>query len=200
MAKDNKLTFEDIDGMIQALDQGDVLLVQVVSTETDKVQLEFAEKIRSMEDPGSLLSIMNADDERFSSGARRAWLTSSVALVKANFGIDCGPDADWIDHPTREGKQVILVGELNPGLKGFRVRVQITESTEPINEWETENVEQAAKRKGKDGEFILHKGQYIFSRTNAVLKKEGEDPTHTYLEADAVGATATEKIEDEVGM
>ncbi len=71
-----------------------------------------------------------------------------------------------------------------------------------ITNMEFRDTDTAAKRKGADGDFIKHKGQYIYSNTGVVLMKKGENPEHTVLTADTapVAATASAKIMDEVGL
>ena len=83
----------------------------------------------------------------------------------------------------------------------MRMRLQINETVEPT-EWQAENIDTAAKRKGADGEFITCKGEKIFSNTNIVLMNGDENPEHTVLTADSapVAATASAKIKDEVGL
>lgn len=72
---------------------------------------------------------------------------------------------------------------LNPEFNGVRFRVQISETTEPT-EWQAENLERAAKKAGKDGDYITHNGDYIFSNSDVVLLPEGTDPTHSFLTPD----------------
>ena len=76
------------------------------------------------------------------------------------------------------GNEILTVNILNPVVEGqeFPLRVQIVETTEPT-EWQRANITTAAKRKGKDGEFILHNGEYIFTRSSIVFN----EPVDTYL-------------------
>ena len=62
--------------------------------------------------------------------------------------------------------------------------MQITETVEP-SEWQMENLETAAKRRGRDGDYITHNGMYIFANSNVVF---GE-PKHTFLTTDAPATT-----------
>ena len=191
----------NIEQQLSALKTGETLLVQALKTKNpNKVQLEFAERIRSVENnAGALLGMFNQSDDRFTSGARRAWLTAEIADVAKLLDINVGDDADWT--LTAQGKDVLPIGELNPSLEGKRFRVQDVETVEPT-EWQAENIDTAAKRKGAEGEFIKHKGQFIFSNTNPVLVDEGENPQHVILTADvaSVASTASSKIMDEVGL
>lgn len=191
----------NISEKLSALKTGETLLVQALKTKNpNKVQLEFAERVRSVEgSAGSLLGMLNKSDDRFSSGARRAWITSEIADVAELLDINVGDDADWTLTP--EGKDVLPIGSLNPSINGMRMRLQINETVEPT-EWQAENIDTAAKRKGADGEFIKHKGQFIFSNTNVVLMNGDDTPEHVVLTADAapVAATVGAKIMDEVGL
>lgn len=191
----------NISEKLSALKTGETLLVQALKTKNpNKVQLEFAERVRSVEgSAGSLLGMLNKSDDRFSSGARRAWITSEIADVAELLDINVGDDANWTLTP--EGKDVLPIGSLNPTISGMRMRLQINETVEPT-EWQAENIDTAAKRKGADGEFIKHKGQFIFSNTNVVLMNGDDTPEHVVLTADAapVAATVGAKIMDEVGL
>jgi hypothetical protein len=191
----------NIEQQLSALKTGETLLVQALKTKNpNKVQLEFAERVRSVEgNAGSLLGILNKSDARFTSGARRAWMTAEIADVAELLDINVGDDADWT--LTETGKDVLLIGNLNPEINGMRMRLQINETVEPT-EWQAENIDTAAKRKGADGEFITCKGEKIFSNTNIVLMNGDENPEHTVLTADSapVAATASAKIKDEVGL
>jgi len=78
----------------------------------------------------------------------------------------------------------------------MRFRVQITETTEPT-EWQAENLERAAKRAGKDGDYITHSGDYIFSNSDMIVLPEGEEPKHTWLTADTERLKAKTLVEVE---
>jgi len=198
MAKD-KATVQSVNAQIEALVKGDTLLVQAIKTQNpDKVQLEFAEKTQAVAGNSSaLLGLLNQNDDRFSSGARRAWITAEIIDLADKMDLNCGDDADWVDHPTKAGKEVLPIGQMNPELGGLRLRVQIEETTE-ATEYQADHIEDSAKRKGADGDFITCGGEYIFSNTVVVPIAEGEEPTHTILKADAV--TVKTGVNDEVGM
>ena len=64
-----------------------------------------------------------------------------------------------------------------------------------------ETWQECAKRKGRDGEFILHQGNYIFRNASIVL---GQEPQDIFLKPDtaAVSTTATvagEKVDTLTG-
>ena len=66
------------------------------------------------------------------------------------------------------------------------LKVEIVETTIP-NEYQLANLETSAKRRGKEGKFITHKGLYIFTNSRVVFNKSN----HIFLEADVEVATAT---------
>ena len=189
----------NIDQKLSALQTGETLLVQALKTKNpNKVQLEFAEKVRStVGNAGSLLGMLNKSDDRFSSGARRAWLTAEINDVSELLDINVGDDADWGLTPT--GKDALPIGILNPMIHGMRARLQINETVEPT-EWQADNIETAAKRKGAEGEFITFKGQHIFSNTDVVLMDNDNAPEHVVLKADTLTVKAATPITDEVGL
>ena len=59
-------------GSIQTLTKGNTLLVNAQQVANGKVQLEFAEIIKSSTTGVNVLAMLNKSDDRFSSGARRA--------------------------------------------------------------------------------------------------------------------------------
>ena len=189
----------NINEMLDALLAGDTLLVRAIKTSNEgKVQLEFAERMRSLEGSSSaLLGLLNASDERFNNGPRRAWMTAEITdIAKQMSDINVGDDAEW-EHDADLGRDVLNLGIENPMIKDFRLRVKIVETLIP-DEYQKENVETAAKRRGAEGAFITHGGKYIFSNTEVVPMKGDAAPTHTMLEADApVGVAGAEGIVDE---
>ena len=189
-------TVRSVQEQISALVPGQCLLVQAVRTSNpSKIQLEFAEKTRGLEgDSNALLSMLNASDERFTSGARRAWVTAEIADASKMFGINFGDDADWVMDPD-VNKEVLPLGIMNPEMSGFQLRVQIEETLEGTD-WQLKNIETAAKRRGKDGDYITHNGKYIFSNTRVVPLKKGVEPKHVLLQADA--ATTTIESTDDI--
>jgi len=163
---------------VENLKEGQTLLIDAKKVNGGKVQLQFAEIIKNpsakSSNRGEVIGLLNASDSRFNSGpkARRGWISAEPADIQKHFGIDCS-------SLTTVG-QTLAIGKLNPELAGKRLRLQVTETVKPT-EYQAANVEQTAKRAGTDGDYITHKGQYIFSNVDVVL----ENATHTFLEADA---------------
>lgn len=189
---------------ITNLQPGQTLLVRARKVkDPNKVQFEFAEKLSATEgNPNALLSMLNQSDARFTSGARRCYETYQIQDVARLLNINCGDDAAWVLEP-ESGKEYLELGIMNPKIGEYRMRVQIRE-TITADAYQAVNIDTTAKRKGKDGEFIMHKGQHIFSNTNMVPLKEGVEPTHTLLLADATAVVApavfSGGIANELGM
>lgn len=173
-------------GQLETLKPGQTLLIGARQVGGGKIQLEFAEKISASDKPMNALSLLNKSDSRFSSGARRAWATAEPADASEALDINFGDDGEW--YSSERGEEMDLY-MLNPETSGLRFRVQIIESVEPT-EWEADNIDRAAKRAGKDGDFITHNGNYIFSRAAVVLLADEESPVHSFLKSDtaAIGA------------
>jgi len=161
---DNK-TNELNSGALETLVAGDTLLISARKIANGKISLEFAEKITATDRPVSALTLLNASDDRFSSGARRGWATAEPVDASKAIGINFGDDGEW--YASDRGEMMDL-DILNPAYNGVRFRVQITETTEPT-EWQADNLEKSAKRAGKDGDFITNDGDYIFSNSDIVL-------------------------------
>ena len=186
-------------GSLDTLEVGQTLLISARQINNGKISLEFAEKITAKDRPVSALTILNASDDRFSSGARRGWATAEPIDASNAFEINFGDDGEWY---TSERGEMMDLDILNPEFNGVRFRVQITETTEPT-EWQAENVERAAKRAGKDGDYITHEGDYIFSNSDIVLLPEDQNAKHTWLTPDterlavkAKSITANEEVEN----
>lgn len=169
--------------MLDQLNPGETLLIEAIKVANGKIQLHFAEVLEQEREP-NVLAMFNQGDDRFAQGgkARHCWKVAEPAAASTLFNVNLMDDAEWTMNDS--GKEVVQIGILNPTINGKRLRVQITETITPRSEWDTENVDQAAKRRGKDGDFITHKGYHIFTNTDMVLN----EPVHTFLEADQKAA------------
>ena len=170
-------------GSLDTLNPGQTLIVHARKVNGDKLQLEFAEVLTREDRPVNALGMFNKSDERFNlvGKPRRAWLTVEETDASELLGLDLGGDYTTNDM----GHVIKPLNVLNPVMlnaenAGTRLRVQITETTK-ASEWDAANIQTSAKRRGADGDFITHKGMYIFTQSDVVL---GE-PTNTFLEADA---------------
>jgi hypothetical protein len=175
-------------GSLQGLQAGQTLLVSARKVAGNKVQLEFAEIVRTQSTAASPLALFNKSDDRFSQGgARRAWLTAEPKDASAYLSIDVtDSNPNWTVDSM--GREVISLNILNPvaNIAGEQIplKLEVVETTTPT-EYQAANLETAAKRRGKDGAFITHKGMYIFANTRIAFHKAN----HVFLEADAAAAT-----------
>ena len=183
-------------GSLETLTPGQTLLLAARKVKGNKIQLEFAEILAQADRPVNALTMFNKSDERFSAGRkpRRSWLNCEPADAELLLGIDLGGE-----YTTNEkGHEVKALNILNPEVDGQRLRCQIVETTEST-EWQAENIHTDAKRKGKDGDFITHKGMYIFTQSTVVF---GE-PENVFLEGDVAvsnaGIFANENVDVNTG-
>ena len=188
--EDNQLN----SGSIDTLKKGDTLMVSARKVNGGKISLEFAEIIETSDRLVSALTILNKSDDRFSSRPRRAWVSAEPSDASELFNVNFGDDGEWYDS---EKGEMMDLDVLNPTYNGQRFRVQINETVEGT-QWQIDNADVAAKRKGKGGDFITHNGEYIYSNGDIVLVDEGNEVTHTYLESDtATIENATKVVENE---
>jgi hypothetical protein len=188
-------------GSIETLQKGQTLLVNARKVNGDKLQLEFAEIVKVNDRGENVLSILNKSDDRFSSNARRAWVTAEPSDATESFGVSFGPDAAW--YASEKGEMLEL-NILNPMIKNIRCRVLVSETTE-ATDWQQTNLEKSAKRKGKEGDYITHGGDYIFSNTEVVLTNKATEDMHVMLEPDSVNikapvASVEDAFDNEIGI
>lgn len=174
-------------GTLDTLKPNDTLLLQARKVANGKIQLEVAESIQVSDRPMNVLGMLNKSDDRFKSNARRTWITAEPTDASELFKVDFGMEAGWYMGESKAGTQVELLdlNILNPVINDMRCRILVTETIEPTD-WQAENVERAAKRKGAEGEFITHDSNYIFSNTTLVLTNEDTKSMHTFLKPDSV--------------
>lgn len=136
-----------------------------------KVQLAFSQVIKTASSSANVLGLLNEDDDRFNQQKPRySWLSGTPASIQKQFGIDVSG--------LGEG-DVLEIGQVDPKLAGFpneTLNIQITETTEG-SEWQVANFDRAAKRAGKDGDFIMKDDMYIYVNSTVVT---GE-ANHTIL-------------------
>jgi len=175
-------------GSLQGLQVNQTLLVSARKVAGNKVQLEFAEIVRTQSNAVNPLSLFNKSDDRFSQGgARRAWLTAEPKDASVYLSIDVtDTNTNWTVDAM--GREVLSLNILNPvaNIEGEQIplKVEVIETVTP-SEYQAANLDTAAKRRGKDGAFITHKGMYIFANTRIAFHKA----THVFLEADAAATT-----------
>ena len=186
-------------GSIDDLKVGETLLINAKKVGGEKIQLQFAEIVQSAERELNALTVLNKSDDRFSSRARRAWVTAEPSDAENIFNVNFGDDnEDW--EMTDKG-EIMELDILNPMFEITRFRLLVIETTES-NEWQKDNLERAAKRKGKEGPFVMNNGNYIFSNTSTVLTNEDTKDKHEFLIADSsmieIKAEDLVEIEEEI--
>ena len=197
-------------GELSSLEVGQVLLTKAFKTSTDKIQLEFAEKIAAKDKPISALTILNASDDRFSSGAARSWVVAEISDAAKVFNVNFGDDGDWYLGEKANGTpcEMMDLNILNPEFNGNRFRVRVEETTEPTasqvkyaEEKGLDVVDWACKRYGKGGDPILHEGNHIFRNSYTDILPKGSDPVHIFLKSDTQTTNTTPNVgvkQDEV--
>jgi hypothetical protein len=139
-----------------------IILESAKGVKNNKVQLCFSQIVESSKTNTNVLGLLNASDERFTqSKPRYAWVTAEPKDVKAQFGID-------VDN-LKQG-EVLEIGAVDPRMASFpetALNIQITETTEG-SDYDVQNFETRAKRAGKDGDFIMKDGLYIYVNTTVV--------------------------------
>jgi hypothetical protein len=177
-------------GSLQGLKAGQTLLHRARKVNGGKIELEYAEVLEKEPKPVSLVALFNASDSRFSQGgtkAQRAWAYVSPVDAGRLLGIDLSDNADW--YTDQQGRQLLDLNILNPvvmlGSESHSLKVQIIETVVPTD-YQEDNIESTAKRKGADGDFCTHKGMYIFSNSTVVLNTAN----HIFLEMDKTTKSA----------
>lgn len=138
-----------------------IVLESAKGVKGGKVQLCFSQVVETGATSSNILGLLNASDDRFNqSKPRYAWLTAQPEDVKKVFGIDVSNLAEG---------DTLEINMVDPRIAGDDrpLNIQITETTEG-SDWDVANFETRAKRAGKDGDFILHNGMYIYVRTSVV--------------------------------
>ena len=169
-------------GKLESLKHGQTLLTQFRKVSNGFIEVELAE-VKDARGPSAAF-IFNKSDSRFSrNSARRAWQNGQPSDLEEALGVDLTDKANWAINDS--GDEVLIANILSPKLafegKQYPMRVQIVETIEP-SDWQAANIEKAAKRKGKDGDHVMHKGNFIFSNSTITFTK----PVDVYLEADTV--------------
>lgn len=164
------------------LNTGDIMLVSAKGVAGGKVTLEFAQHVSTGNTNNSILSLINESDERFNKQKpRHAWMTGNKEDIAKVFNI--------ASVLTMTEGQTIEIGQLNPTINGEKLSIRITETTKG-SDYDRANLDKKAKRAGKDGAFIFHKGMHIFTNTDVVV---GE-PRHILLEMDARSETSVQQV------
>lgn len=184
-------------GSLETLELGQTLLVSARKVANGHIQLELAE-LKEGSRGVSAAFVFNKSDDRFvGSAPRRAWQSGLPKDMEEALGIKLGDSEAWVVDA--KGQEVLELNILNPvathrGME-FPMRVQVEETIQPT-EWDLDNLEKSAKRRGAGGDFITHQGNYIFMHTRIVF----QEPRDTYLEADAPTGVGVKAFTPEPGV
>jgi hypothetical protein len=180
-------------------------IIGIRSINGGKLHLTIAERKGSL----TALGLFNADDDRFSSNQRLAWLTASPTQAKTLLPALSAS----IDKAVAGGVGTVVEFKDNPvpaiDIHGNHLRVQITEGFEPLDDWQKANIAKAVKQKPhKDGNTVLLSGgKPIFSKTDVVLlengvgevndqriKHDGEMPLNVFVDQLAGASVVAEQV------
>jgi len=167
-----------------------VTLVSAKGVKGGKVQLTFSQIVETSKNATSLTSLLNASDERFNQQKPRlAWMSAEPTDVQKLFGIDANLE---------EGQE-LEINMVDPRIAGDDrpLNIRIIESTKG-SDYDVANFETRAKRAGKDGDYILHNGMYIYVKTSIVLGTP-EHVLYTETTRKEAGASASSAIADALG-
>lgn len=138
-----------------------IVLESARGVKNGKVQLAFSQIVATGAGT-NVLGLLNKSDDRFNQQKPRySWMTAEKADVLEQFGIDLSGLAEG---------EVLEIGQVDPRLASnpdASLNIQISETTEG-SEYDVANFETRAKRAGKDGDFILKDGMYIYVKTSVV--------------------------------
>ena len=198
-------------GTVSALNANETLLARAITSSGDKIGFEFHEVIDKGDGitPGiNLTHLANKSDIRFTTRSQKAWLYGEQVDMLEMFGLPANAldglwqvDQEYLDRTGTNRNQAmlnisnpILIGHASPEGETIRARVQILETIIP-NEYQAEDLENRCKRKGADGDKILHKGNMIF-RNAVVAPSVGDIPAPSnFLEADKIPVVAQNAID-----
>jgi|TARA_R110000823_G_C15829945_1_gene490131 hypothetical protein len=186
-------------GNLDTLKQGQTILINGRKIKGDKISLEFGEIIPSKgkKQTQSIIGELNFDDDKFTnSSVRRCWISGTVEGINKTLGIKLDTQSEW--YMSERGEMVDL-DIINPvHSDGTRVRILITETTEP-SQYQTDNIDTTCLRKGKDGDYITHQGSNMWSNTT-IVKTDEDVVEHTFLDRDSVSQLTSVVDEELVSM
>jgi len=164
-----------------------LVLESAKGVKNGKVQLTFSQVVKTGSASANVLGLLNASDDRFGSQKPRyAWVTGQKSDIENQFAISL--------EGLAEG-DVLEIGAVDPRLTSAPdspLNIQISETTEG-SEWDVANFETRAKRAGKDGDFIMKDGMYIYVRASVVA---GPAAHSIFTETTRKGANASSAIAD----
>ena len=197
-------------GTASALNANETLLVRAITSSGDKIGFEFHEVINNVDAgmPGiNLTHLANKSDTRFGIRSQKAWLYGEEKDMLSMFGLPensldglWSVDQEYLDRTETSRNQAMLNisnptlhGHASPDGEAIRTRVQIIETLVP-NDYQSEDLESRCKRKGADGDKILHQGNMIFRNANIIACVGDVAAENVFLAADKTPVTAQNAV------
>lgn len=171
-----------------------IVLESAKGVKGGKVQLTFSQIVKTPTTSSNVLGILNASDDRFNQQKPRyAWLSAQPEDIRKQFGLDL---------QLAEGEEIQL-DMVDPRLASnpdAPLNILIVETTEG-SAYDVANFETRAKRAGKDGDFIMHEGKYIYVNTIVVDRPVSENDHKIFKNTTRVPASGDAKsmISDALG-
>ena len=165
---------QQIENFLKGLKEGvcaALSIRQVMSSDPtiNNYQLELAERINNGSGGINMLGVLNFSDPRFNNrGARRHYTLIKATELLAMFSDLTQADLDALQI----GGDPMFLGVKNPSInhlgQELYLKIRVNETFEG-DDWDLSNIDKAAKKKGKDGDFIYgnNNGElaHIFSKT-----------------------------------
>ena len=169
-----------------------IVLESAKGVKNGKVMLAFSQIVTTGASSPNVLGLLNASDERFNQQKPRyAWVTGQKSDIETQFGISLDGLAEG---------DTLEIGQVDPKLSSSpetALNIQISETTEGTD-YDVANFETRAKRAGKDGDFILSEGMYIYVKASVV---SGEPQHRIFKETTRkeAGSSAASALSDALG-
>jgi len=165
---------QQIENVLQTLKEGvcAALTIRRVNSSDPTInnyQLELAERVNTGNRGLNMLGIINASDPRFNNrGARRHYTSIKAKELLTMFDKLTQEMLDALEI----GGDPMFLGIKNPSInhlgQELYLKIRVNETFEG-DDWDLSNIDKAAKKKGKDGDFIYgnNNGElaHIFSKT-----------------------------------
>ena len=209
-------------GTITSLKTGQTLLTKVTKTNTNKIQVEFVERISNPNATASgvsdgfsnALGALNFGDDRFAQtgGVRYHWASiepEALEIMLEVSGLDLVGGEYTFETVNGKQKEAMYLNIANPtcvvdpssgDTTAKRFRIRIVETTDGTD-FDVENGRY--KTKGKGGDAVLHNDNYIYNRNQILFAENLSDDVkvpHVFLASDTVSVTSKVEAMDEVSM
>jgi hypothetical protein len=172
-----------------------IILESAKGVKGGKVQLTFSQIVKTPTTSSNVLGILNASDDRFNQQKPRyAWLSAQPEDIKKQFELD-------LNLAEGEEIQLDIVDPRLASNPSASLNILIVETTDG-SDYDVRNFETRAKRAGKDGDFIMKDGKYIYVNTIVVDRPVSENDHKIFKDTTRVPASGDAKsmISDALGQ